>query len=672
MDKKKKKKSTKKELENEETTIYKPVRPKKIKKDKKDKKEKGKRKKHPKLRRFIKILLIMFLLLCIIGGGILAAILYRCIWGDWAITESDLKIPFENSVFYDKNNEICATVAGDENRQIVNKDEMSPYLFDAFISIEDERFREHSGVDWKRTIGATLSFALHSGESSYGGSTITQQTIKNLKDEREDSGFAGALRKIKEIVRAYQAENILSKDQILELYLNLIPLGSDKYGVQTASKYYFNKDAKDLSLIEAAYLAGITQAPSTYNPFSEKDPYTPLGENKRTKDVNKRVKTVLMKMNELGKINDEEYNNALNDIDTNGIKFERGSSSQNTQLPYYLEATVDQILNYMTEKEGWSRKEAEIHLYGDGYSIYTAFDPSIQAEVDAQFVNNAKNWYVIVKAKRKNEETGEEITIDEQRQGAMVVIDNETGYVVAGSGGLGEKVDSFGTNRMTIKGHNPGSCIKPIAVVGPSLEEGLITLGSVVDDTDASYGSYHPSNWYGGFKGLMNMRSIIECSTNVPEVKLLKNLTVEKSLEYLSRMGVDTSREVDDGLSLALGGMAEGLTPVEMAAAYAMIENGGLYREPLFYTKIVDAKGETYYEPEQKTERVLSEQNAWLLTELLKHPIYGGAGTGQQTGTAAAISGQEVRGKTGTTNNNSAAWFCRIYKILYSISMAWI
>ena len=213
--------------------------------------------------------------------GVLGAILYRCIWGDWALEEGTLSIGYLNSTIYDKNGNIIGALSGDENRQIISKEEMSPYLFDAFISIEDERFETHDGVDWKRTLGAILSFATHKGESSYGGSTITQQVIKNLTDEKEDSGVEGALRKIKEIVRAYQAEDMLSKDQILELYLNLIPLGSTVYGVQTASWYYFSKDAKDLSIVESAYLAGLTHAPSAYNPFGEKD---------RSENIKKRVK----------------------------------------------------------------------------------------------------------------------------------------------------------------------------------------------------------------------------------------------------------------------------------------------------------------------------------------------------------------------------------------------
>lgn len=284
---------------NDTTPLSKP-------KQKKDKKHK----KHPKLRMFLKIILILFILGTVTVAGILGAIVYRCVFGDWAISEEDLTIKFENTTMLDKDGNVVAVLTGDENREIISKEDMSKYFFDAFIAIEDERFEDHHGVDWKRTLGAFVTFATNSGESSFGGSTLTQQVVKNLTAEDSNSGVEGAMRKIKEIVRAYEVENILSKDQILELYLNLVSFGggaNNIYGVQTASLYYFNKNAKDVSLVEAAYIAGITNAPNRYNPFDENVD--------RTENINKRVKTVLNKMYELGRINEEEYNNALSEVE---------------------------------------------------------------------------------------------------------------------------------------------------------------------------------------------------------------------------------------------------------------------------------------------------------------------------------------------------------------------
>lgn len=402
------------------------------------------------------------------------------------------------------------------------------------------------GVDWKRTLGAFFTFITHSGESSFGGSTITQQVVKNVTGEDENSAIEGALRKIKEIVRAYQLENKLSKDQILELYLNLIPLGggaNNIYGVQTASRYYFNKDAKDVTVAEAAYIAGITSAPNRYNPFDEK--------TDRSETINKKIKTVLQKMKELGKINEEEYNAGIAQVE-GGMPFQKGETSQNNKLSYYLEAARDQIIKDLMEEKKWTKEEAELNLFGNGYHIYTALDQNIQKEIDVEFVENAKKWYKIKKVKRKDAE-GKDIRVDEQRQGAMVVIDNSTGYIVAGAGGLGEKTMANGTNRMEIKGHSPGSCMKPIGVVGPCLEEGIITLATSVDDVPKTFGKYAPLNWYNPkWSGYMNMREILMRSSNVPEVTLLQQLTVPKSLSYLDKMGVNVEAEADVGLSLAL------------------------------------------------------------------------------------------------------------------------
>ena len=643
----KKKKDVKKEeqksSDNENTMIYKPV---------KKKGKNKKKKKHPRLRLLLKILLITFILLVVIGGGIFAAILYRCIWGDWAIDEETLVISYTNSTMYDINGNEILSLSGEENREIISKEEMSPYLFDAFISIEDERFESHNGVDWKRTAGALFTFATNGGESSYGGSTITQQLVKNLTGEDASSAFDGALRKIKEIVRAYQVEDILSKDQILEMYLNLIPLGGggkNLYGVQTAARFYFDKEAKDLTLVESAYLAGITHAPNTYNPFTETD---------KTERINKRVKTVLGKMLELGKITQEEYDAAIQEVDA-GIKFTQGTVYQNNNLTYHAEAAVDEILEDLMELNNWSRDEAKMHLYGDGYQIYTTYDPNVQSAIDEQYINNSSKWTTKYKTVTREDNEGNKTEVEVRRESAMVIINPETGYVVAGTSGFGEKTTSEGFNRMVKATHSPGSAIKPLAVIGPSLEEGLITAASVEDDTPTTFGDYSPRNDSSGYYGLMNVRYILRVSRNIPEVKFMKRLTVAKSLEYLANFGLDTTNEQQDGLSLALGGMSVGPTVLEMAGAYATIANYGEYIEPTFYIRITDIDGNEVIGEHQEKRRVLSEQNAWILQTLLQEPTGTGlTGSSGATGTGARVKGQDTAGKTGTTNDTKAVWFC--------------
>ena len=624
---------------------------------KKNKEEVKKKKKgHKKLKKVLLSLLLIMIVLFTIGAGVAVAVISGLVKGEWSLSNDDLSIEYQNSTILDLDGNEIGKLSGSENRIIVSMEDMSPYLKQAFISIEDERFETHKGVDLKRTVGAVLSFVTHKGSSSYGGSTITQQVIKNLTDERDDKGIKGAIRKVKEMSRAYQLEKMWSKDQIIELYMNLIPLGGDTYGVEMASRKYFNKSAKDLTVVEAAYLAGITNAPSTYNPFSSNAYGT---DEAKTKRVNKRVTDVLYKMNQLGRLGDEEYKEALKVVEE-GIKFEQGSTTSNTEFSYHTEEAIKQIKKDLMAKNNWTEKETELHIYGGGYTIYTTQDSSIQEEVEKAYANN-KDWITKTKVTEKDAD-GKDVKVEKQMQSAMVIIDHSTGYVVGGAGALGEK-SAWGLNRMTATQHQPGSSIKPIAVVGPSLQEGLITAASVVDDTPVSYPGgakpYTPKNDTAGYFGLMNIRYILRVSRNIPEVKMMSKLTVAKSEEYLKQMGI-TSLSGKEGLALALGGADNGISPLEMAGAYATIANNGVYIEPTFYIKIVDKSGNTVLEKKQETHRVFSEQNAWLLQSLLVEPTGAGiAKEGTPTGSGAIFSKDyQICGKTGTTNKSTSTWFC--------------
>ena len=266
MEEKKKKEVKNKKVKTKKTKVKNEN--KEIKAKNKDTKMKFKYK-HPKLALAIKIAIIVFLILCVIGTGVMIGLIYG-LWGDdFKINIEDLVLS-ENSVIVDSEGNIIAELTGDQNRKIVSLEEMSPYLPKAYIAIEDERFEKHNGVDIKRTLGAVLSFVTHGGKSSYGGSTITQQLVKNITQDKQDEGVAGIFRKVKEWVKAYQIEQVLSKDQILELYLNLIFIGgnNENHGVEIAAEYYFNKSSKDLSLAQCAYLAAINHAPNAYNPYN--------------------------------------------------------------------------------------------------------------------------------------------------------------------------------------------------------------------------------------------------------------------------------------------------------------------------------------------------------------------------------------------------------------------
>ena len=260
-------------------------------------------KKHPKLALAIKLTIILILAIIIICAGIVVGMVYG-MWGqDFEITEKELML-YGNSVLYDSEGNVLAELKGDENRKIIKMEDMAEYLPKAYVAIEDERFYEHKGVDYKRTGGAILTYVLHRGSSSYGGSTITQQLVKNMTKENAKTGKEGITRKVKEWAKAMQLEKMLSKDQILELYLNVIFVGDTNYGVEVGAEYYFNKTAKELSLEECAFLAGINNRPNYYNPYGK----TVYGKDEaKTKDINNRTKTVLKKMLDVGYIKQEEY-----------------------------------------------------------------------------------------------------------------------------------------------------------------------------------------------------------------------------------------------------------------------------------------------------------------------------------------------------------------------------
>ena len=598
-------------------------------------KSSGKKANNKKKGKIIRRLILLFLLLVIIGAGIFAGVIFGLMGEKYAITKDDMIIKYSNSTVLDADGNLIATLSAKENRQILTMAEMGDYMPKAFISIEDERFYKHHGVDIKRTGGALITFIFHKGESSFGGSTITQQLVKNITNEKEDSGTAGAIRKVKEMVRAYQVENMLSKDQILELYMNIIFLGGNVNGVGMASKYYFSKDAKDLSLAESAYIAGVTHSPNAYKPFDSKP---------NTEKINNRTKTVLNKMKQTGNITENEYKKAIEEVNS-GLKFKQGKINQ-ASYSSHTEALVNQIIDQLVKDKAMDKEYAKTYLYGGGFVIHSTQKDDVQKVLEKEY---KKKRYQVKSKVTKDKETKKYVTA----QSATVVIDHEKGYVVGCVGVLGEK-EAFDLNRATQSPRQPGSSIKPIGVYGPALEEGVITAASVYDDVPISYGNWSPGNAYSGFKGLSNMRQAIRISQNTIAVQVLDDLSPSKSIKYLQNMGVTTlSQTSDNNLSLALGGISKGITPLQMAGAYATIANDGEYITPSFYTKMVDSAGKIILEAKQEKKRVFSKQNAYILKELLTEPTKSGG-----TATNCKISGMETAAKTGTTNSKKDKWLC--------------
>ena len=611
-----------------------------IKSEVKKKKKNGKKGMNPKIKIALKVAVVIFLLLCVIGAGIVAGIFFGLFGDDFEISKEELEIAASNSVIVDANGEVIANLSGDEKRKIVTLGEMADYLPKAYVAIEDERFYSHHGVDWKRTAGAIFN-TVFKGSSSYGGSTITQQLVKNITKDDESSGLAGIYRKIREWAKAYQVERMIAKGQILELYLNILYVGGEGnlHGVELGAEYYFNKSAKDLSLAECAFMAGINSSPSAYNPFDES--------TDNTEKIKNKTKTVLNKMKELGYINsDQEYNDAIAQVDA-GLSFSKGDASPSSNYSYHTDAVLEQVINQVMEERGVTRPIAENYVYSSGLTIYSTVDKDIQARVEEEY---QKEKYI--KSGRDKDKDGN--LINDHTQSGMAIIDYKTGQVVAVAGGLGEK-EASGWNRATQMKKQTGSSIKMIADIVPGLEEGIITPSTRYIDEKTDFGSnYIPKNEDRYDNKDMDVREVIRRSKNIPSVKIMKELTPKKSIGYLQKMGLESIDEKEDQvLALGIGGMTHGASPLEMAAAYGTIANDGVYKTPTFYTKVVDSDGNTVLTPNQEETRVFSEQTAYLAKQIGLEPTKSGG-----TASYCAISGMDVVAKTGTTDNSNDRWLC--------------
>ena len=610
------------------------------------KNKKGKKKgKHPKLKKALIIIFIIFILLCLIGVGIFAGVFFS---DKLKLTKAELTIGHNNSVVKDIDDEqIFDLSSGDINRKIITYSEMGPYLPNAYVAIEDKRFYDHSGIDLTRTMSAAIQYVLRGGHSSYGGSTITQQLVKNLKSDKDDTGFAGVTRKIREMSRAYQIEQMLSKQQILEQYLNIIYVGGTTIcGVENGAKYYFSKSAKDLDLAEAAFLAGINHSPNSYNPFWNE------GDEEVTKAIKTRTKTVLAEMKDQNRISDnaEEaeklYNEAVAEVEA-GLKFKEGSFNNATQMSYHTDAAIKEVVSDLAELKDIDEKAARSLLVSGGYKIYTTQNTEIQKRMEKEYVKDEYVYYART--------TGGPKENKEHTQSGMVIIDNKTGYVIGCMGGLGTDVDATGYNRAIQAPRQTGSAIKPLANVIPGLEEGVITAATVYDDRRADFGGgYAPKN-VANYRGLTTVRKAIEVSSNVVNMKILSNVGPSKAIKYLQDMGLShVNPDLDNNLALSIGGMSEGATPLEMAAAYEAIANGGEYTEPTFYTKVEDSNGNVILESKQEKRRVMEETTAYITADILKDVVTGSSGTAYM----CKISGMDVAAKTGTTDSKKDKWLC--------------
>lgn len=590
----------------------------------------------------VKTVVVIFVALGCVFGGVLGGTVLGYVKNADTITPDQLDLTTKlTSFIYDKDNNEIAQLKGSENRVVVEHSEIPDNMRNAFIAIEDQRFERHNGVDTKRFVKAALSYIVNLGDASFGGSTITQQLVKNITGNQDST----IKRKVQEAWQAMQLEKDLSKDQILDNYMNRITTGSGCYGVQAAAKKFFNKDVKDLSLAECASIAGVTKSPGRYDPT--------LGENSKKRNK-ERQEIILKAMLDQKKITQNEYDEAIAEKLKISEKSTEETVSKNVQS-YFVDYAVTQVQKDLMKQNNISAEAANYIIYNRGIHIYTTQDTNIQKVMNEEFTD-IKNFPVNAKISNP----------DMQAQAAMIVLDPITGQIRGMYGAYGEKKGSFTSNRATSMKRQPGSSFKPIAVYAPAIDLGIITPATVIDDVPVYMNNQTPDKIYpknaesGDYRGLSTIRKAIRSSINVVAATVFRDyLKPEKSIEYLKKVNIDRSKE--GYISMALGGLNEGVNPLIMAASYAPFVNDGVYTEPIAYTKVTDAKGNILLDKTKTQEKNIAykETTAFLMASMMKDVVTSGTAAKDRLGTVKNQSGKVIptAGKTGTTNDNYDKWF---------------
>lgn len=575
----------------------------------------SRRKKRLKPGRLLLFLGLLFVLLVGVSVIGLLAISIKDIpaWNSEALLSSN------STLIYGKDKKLIAKV-GVENRVPISINDIPLTVQEAFLAAEDHRFYQHHGIDFKGIARAVLKDITGVGMHQ-GASTITQQLVK-LSFLSPEKTFK---RKIQEIILAIQVEHYYSKKEIFEMYLNKIYFGQGAYGIQSAAQTYFKKDAKDLTLAEAALLAGLPKSPNYYEPLAPKD--TPENQPHQSKN---RQNTILQSMVEYKFISQSQADEAYN------AQIKITKSPARYPYPFF----VDYVTEILIKKYG------EEQVYNSGMKVYTTMDPNIQT-IAENVMSDDKNF----PAPQKKEKP----------QGAVVILDPSNGQVRAIVGGR-DHTSRLGWNRATRKpGRQPGSSFKPIIAYGPAIEFAGMGPATVVDDAPLRIADYEPPNFDRKHSGLITLRRALINSVNVVAVKLLVNhATIPRAIEFASRMGFDiSSRSV--GASLALG--TEEVTPLQMAGAYGAFANNGVFNEPVVILRVESSDGTVLDEFKPKPKQVMKPTTAFLLADMMKSVTQEGTGTNAHFGRPAA-------GKTGTTDDGKDIWFAGFTPDL--VGIVWI
>ncbi len=631
------------------------------------------------------------------------------------------------TTIYDKDGTAVENLIGAEaNRVYVSLTDLPEWVKYSFICIEDERFYEHNGIDVRGILRAGV-LGLTSGNFDQGASTITQQLLKNqvFNGGREATFVERLKRKVQEQYLAIQLENRLDKDTILEYYLNTINLGSGTLGIQTASRKYFNKDAKDLTLSESATIAAIAQLPVYHNPITHPE-----------RNMVRRQE-ILDEMLKQGYCSQEEYDDAVTDDVYSRVQSVNEEQDSTSYYSYFTDELIEQVMEDLQTKLGYTQAQASNLLYSGGLSVYTTQDSTIQDICDDVF-SDEKNFpeigtsyweltYALSVQKNDAKKTtvhyhsidlldyfkdykdpdnlyvddngsrfsllfldkedmrkkiakfrdamvddgdtilGENITMTIQPQTSFVVMDQHTGEVAAIEGGRGEKTGNRTLNRATNTFRQPGSTFKVLSTYLPALDSAGMTLASVQDDSGPYYypgTKKEVNNWTSTKKydGLSTLRQGIYNSMNIVTVKTFVDVTPEVGYDYLLKLGftslVDSRKESDGRVvsdinyPMALGGLTDGVSNLELTAAYAAIANGGVYTKPRFYTKILDHDGRVLLTTEPEHDQVMKESTAFLLTSAMEDVVNKGTGKNLKLSIDMPIAG-----KTGSTSDYNDLWF---------------
>lgn len=610
----------------------------------------GKNKKKKKKKKHTGLFVVFTFLFCLFVAAMLTFIIVGTNVLDYATDFIDGGIVLnlddykdnqnQTSIMYaydDNNNPVeLARLHGEENRIWVDYDEMPENLLWAFVCLEDKRFYDHSGVDWIRTIGVLVN-PKYKGQ---GGSTITQQLIKNLTDDNE----ATFNRKFGEILRALNLEKNYSKKEILEAYLNTVSLGAGCYGVKTAAETYFGKEVSELTLLECATLAGITQAPYSQNPYANYE------------ECMKRKNTCLWYMFQEGKITEAQYEK-YKEKNTKVLKKGSSTSSSSSSttekseiLSWYEEYVIDQVIKDLQKEYDYDYNEAWRKVYYGGLKIYAAVDLDIQDIVENSY-ENRNGFPSAYKDKKGN-----------LPDSSIVIMDYE-GRIVAMAGGTGKKTTNRAYNRATDTRakRQPGSSIKPLSIYAPAVDIGAVTASSIILEKAITLpnGTVWPRNFngdHGSGNYITVQEALVRSLNTVPARILEENLGVKTAFKYCNeRFHLNLSTYDEDRSPMAVGGTNTGVTTLEMASAFATFGNGGRYFEAYSYYKVTDRKGNVILDKtSQQPEQAIKDSTAQSLLGMMTKAVTQSNGTGY----GSKISGFQTFAKTGTTSDNCDKWYC--------------